>query len=156
MKRYRWTHGVIGAILFAAAGCGEGTESPNPLSPSAESVPQTVVVEQQGECSLDGSPACFSPDLNRGITTTGQALTSAPINLKASVSGTSVTLSWTKPGSGTPTSYRLEAGTGPGKKDIADFNVGNTTSRKVSNLAPRKYLRTRARCGRKRDGPCVE
>jgi lysophospholipase L1-like esterase len=144
---YRRTRlALIGFSVFAAA-CGSGS-TPNPVSPTADPVTASVVVEaQEGACSFDGSPACFSPGLEQGILVGAQSLTSAPISLKASVSGTSVTFTWTKPTSGTPTSYVIEAGSSSGKTDIAVINTGNTnTSYKASNLSAKKYyVRVRGR-----------
>jgi lysophospholipase L1-like esterase len=137
---------LMGLSMVAAA-CGSGS-TPNPASPTAGSPTAAAVVEEQtGQCSFDGSPACFSPGLDQGVLTTGQALTSAPISLSASVSGSSVKLTWTKPSSGTPTSYVIEVGSSSGKTDIANINTGNTnTSYTANNLSARTYyVRVRGR-----------
>jgi hypothetical protein len=56
-------------------------------------------------------------------------VTDAPTNLIASVSGSSVTLSWTAPSSGcTPASYIIEAGSSSGANNLASFSTGNSAT----------------------------
>jgi hypothetical protein len=53
----------------------------------------------------------------------------APTGLNTSSSGTTVFLSWTAPSSGgAPTAYTIEAGTGPGLANLANFSTGNTAT----------------------------
>jgi predicted Zn-dependent protease len=52
-----------------------------------------------------------------------------PGGLTASASGSSVTLSWRAPSSGSaPTTYIIEAGSSPGAANLAAFSTGNTST----------------------------
>jgi hypothetical protein len=71
----------------------------------------------------------------------------APTSLTTSASGSSVTLQWTAPtGGSAPTSYTIEAGTGSGRTDLANFSTGSTaTSYSASGVASGVYyVRVRA------------
>jgi hypothetical protein len=53
----------------------------------------------------------------------------APSNLTASVSGSTVTLSWTAPSSGgAPSTYMIDVGTAPGLTNFGSFPSGGTTT----------------------------
>jgi peptidyl-Asp metalloendopeptidase len=52
--------------------------------------------------------------------------TSAPRNLAAFTNGANITLSWQPPLSGTPTHYRLAAGTAPGASNIGEVTLTST------------------------------
>jgi choice-of-anchor C domain-containing protein len=73
------------------------------------------------------------------------ATPSAPSNLIASQSGSSVTLSWALPSTGAPTSYVLEAGSSPGASNLAVVETVTTTMTAVSVPAGTYFLRVRAR-----------
>ena len=75
------------------------------------------------------------------------AVPGAPIGLGGSSSGSSLSLSWSAPSmGGYPTSYTVEAGSGPGLTNLANVSTGNTlTTFSVSGVAFRLYfLRIRA------------
>jgi plastocyanin len=84
------------------------------------------------------------------LTVAGGACTTAPgapTSLVATVSGTSVSLSWKTAAAGcTPTGYVLEAGSASGLSNLANFNTGFTvTSFSASGIAPGTYfVRVRA------------
>lgn len=84
------------------------------------------------------------------VTVAGGACTTAPgapANLAATVSGTSVSLSWTGATAGcTATGYVLEAGSASGLSDLANFNTGTTsTSFSASGIGSGTYfVRVRA------------
>jgi hypothetical protein len=68
----------------------------------------------------------------------------APGNLTASVTGTTVTLSWSAP-LGAILGYRLEAGTGPGLSNVANTTIGLATSFSAPSVpAGTYYVRVRA------------
>src|SRR5262249_59891109 len=52
-----------------------------------------------------------------------------PANLVTSSAGSSVTLTWNAPASGgAPTAYIIEAGSGAGLANLANFSTGNTAT----------------------------
>jgi predicted phage tail protein len=80
----------------------------------------------------------------------------APQNLTASVSGTTVTLSWTPPG-GTVTGYLVEASATPGGGIIATLNVVGATSVGVPGVPVGTYfVRVRALNGAAQSVPSNE
>jgi hypothetical protein len=74
---------------------------------------------------------------------------SAPANFAASSSGSTVTLTWGPPASGTPSSYVIEAGSGNGLANLATVNTGSTaTTFTTSGVANGYYVvRVRAAAG---------
>jgi predicted phage tail protein len=72
------------------------------------------------------------------------ALPSSPGNLSATVTGTTVTLSWTAP-PGSLLGYRLEAGSAPGLSDVASTIIGTSTTFSAPNVPTGTYhVRVRA------------
>jgi len=64
----------------------------------------------------------------------------APTNLAATVTGSTVNITWAAPASGgAPTSYRLEAGTAPGLTDITTFQT-TTTGLAVGGVPVGQYF----------------
>src|SRR5262249_53471385 len=77
-------------------------------------------------------------------------LPGAPINLAASLSGSTVTLTWNAPLSGcAPLSYIVEAGSGTGLSNLPSLNTGTaTTSFTANNVSSGQYyIRVRAATG---------
>ena len=71
-------------------------------------------------------------------------LPAAPTSLAASVSGSTVSLTWTAP-AGAVTSYVLEAGTGSGLANLGTLAVGATPSLVIPGVPAGTYvLRVRA------------
>ncbi len=72
------------------------------------------------------------------------SLPAAPTNVAVSVSGSTVTLTWTAP-AGPVTGYVLEGGTGPGSADIGTIQLGAVTSFAIPGVPTGTYhLRARA------------
>jgi len=80
------------------------------------------------------------------IAGSGPAPPGPPFWSTATVSGSTVTLTWQPPSRGPVTSYVLEAGSAPGLANIAVFNTGSAaTSLTIPGVPPgRYYLRLRA------------
>jgi predicted phage tail protein len=81
--------------------------------------------------------------LTVGVTT---ALPGPPGTPAATVSGSTVSLTWNAPAAGdTPTVYRLEAGTSPGLANAAMVTLGSTPAFAASGVPPGTYyVRVRA------------
>lgn len=99
----------------------------------------------------------MSPASNELSFTIPQACTNvsvAPAALQSSVSGLLVTLTWAAPSVGAvPTAYSIEAGSNPGRADIAIVNTGSTATTFTANAIPGSYfVRVRAltACGASR------
>lgn len=67
------------------------------------------------------------------------AVLSAPSGLTASVSGTTVTVSWTAP-SGTPTSYLVEIGTSSGSSNVSSADTGSAATSASTTLPAGTYF----------------
>lgn len=72
----------------------------------------------------------------------------APTDLLAAVTGTTVQLTWRPPAQGTPSAYVIEAGSSPGASNLAMLDTG-TQATTFSTAAPVGiyYVRVRARAG---------
>lgn len=73
----------------------------------------------------------------------------APTAFSASVTGTTVVLTWTAP-SGTPSAYIIEAGSTPGASNLVVSDTGSTATSLTATAAPGTYyarLRARNACG---------
>lgn len=84
---------------------------------------------------------------------------SAPFNLAASVTGSTVTLTWTAPaGSDPPSAYIVDAGSVAGASDVASFNSGNASTMLVVQGVPAAtyFVRIRATNGAGTSGPSNE
>jgi predicted phage tail protein len=117
------------ATRFSASGIGNGTyyvrvRAQNTAGTSATSNESALVV---------GSSACTSAP-------------GAPSGLAITTSGSTVTLLWAAPAGGcAPTSYVLQAGSSAGTSNLANSNVGNTTSYVATGVGNGTYyVRVRA------------
>ena len=83
--------------------------------------------------------------------------TTAPTDLQAAVTGTTVRLTWGPPAQGTPASYVIEAGSSAGASNLATFDTGNAATT-LTTAAPlgTYYVRVRARSGGAIGGPSNE
>lgn len=81
----------------------------------------------------------------------------APGSFASTVSGSSVTLTWTAPATGgAPSGYTLDAGTGPGQSNVGSFPVGNTTVVTVTAPNGTYFVRVRATNSAGSSGPSNE
>lgn len=89
-----------------------------------------------GRCLAgDGSPSCFDARALRSATVAVNPATApgAPTNLTCTVSGSTVSLSWTASVGGDPViGYRLQAGSAFGLSNYADFFTGSTAASYVA------------------------
>ena len=84
---------------------------------------------------------------NEVLVVVGPPAPGAPSGLTWSSAGSSIALAWTAPGSGgPPAAYLVEAGSGPGLSNLANFSTGNTaTSYAAGGIANGTYyVRVRA------------
>lgn len=120
---------VAGLIL---SGCG-GDGGRSPAAPSTTSLAQPSGIDAQASCpALNGDPGCFSGGDFQGLIASAAAV-SAPISLHGSVNGSTVSLTWTKPSTGTPTSYQVQAGSSSGGSNLANLNTGNPNTSFTAN-----------------------
>jgi fibronectin type III domain protein len=140
LMQYRLSLFVLGAVSFVVA-C---SQSANPTRPS----PVTAAHVVEWSSLAAGS--------NSTMSVVSADAPAAPGNLAATVSSTTLTLTWTSsPGA---TSYIIEAGTGAGLANITSFNTGGPgTSFTVPNVPNGTfYVRVRARNADGTSGPSNE
>jgi hypothetical protein len=83
--------------------------------------------------------------------------TAVPTNLQATVTGTTVRLTWDPPAQGTPAAYVIEAGSTTGASNLASFDTGSSASSLTTSAPPGTYyVRVRARSGSAVGGPSNE
>jgi hypothetical protein len=154
--------GVLACLAIAA--CGGSPSSKSAVAPSALILPEppasradaTGAIELAGclQSSPSADAGCFSAArFSEGRITTAAltgaaAAADAPGNFTATASGTTVTLSWAPPAAGGQVlSYVIEAGTGPGLANLANFDTGSIgTSFIATGIGAGTYhVRIRAR-----------
>ena len=146
---------VFAGCVFTACvlvACGE---SPAPTAPSSISSASALAISRSVDWSLfAGSRSVAAAE------TTGAAadVPTAPANLAFTVSGSTVILAWSAPGSGNATSYVVEAGTGAGLNNIASFNTGNSATTLTVIGVPNGtyFVRVRAHNADGNSGPSNE
>lgn len=139
---------VAGYILEAGSATGLANLAMVPVGGTSLNVPVvpsgTYFIRVRATNAMGTGPAS-----NERSFTVGSAPLlppGAPTNLTASVSGSTVTLSWTAPTTGgTPTNYTLQAGSAPGLSNLAAVAIGATTTFSASGVpAGTYYLRVLA------------
>ena len=145
--------GVVGMLTMWS--CGGTPRAPTAASPSAASIAASGPVTSSGargattwECFTAASAGIFaSSGCSTSMAVGAQAVRAFaapanPFSLQASVSGSTVTLTWQAPASGDPpTSYVVEAGSSTGARDVASFDTGNAlTSLTVPGVPAGSYF----------------
>ena len=107
------------------------------------------------------APSFLGPASNEILLSVGASLGAPVLNNNQPVlaSGPTLTLSWTPPATGVPTSYFVEASSTPGgPANLANVNTGNTqTSLVTANVPPGTYyVRVRAASASGQGGPSNE
>jgi hypothetical protein len=103
-----------------------------------------------------GVSAGGSSDASNEIMLQGAQLPGAPVNLRASGTGSTVSLQWTAPAGGSLSGYVVEAGTAPGQSNIGVMNVGPLTSISTTASPGIYYVRVRAVNGQGTSAPSNE
>jgi hypothetical protein len=129
------------AVLTTLVGC-TSISNRSPLSPSSvasvsssQHVSWTCFTNPES-CGLAGA----------SVISAGAPLAAGPLNLAATVAGSTVTVAWQPPAGVAPTGYILEAGSRAGASDIAFFMLNSpATSLTVSGVPSNVYhVRVRA------------
>jgi hypothetical protein len=133
---------VIGLSAFIAA-C---TQAPHPTGPSALALPPDQQFTQFAASRLVEWNSLIAAR-NAAATVVAADAPTAPSNLAFTVSGSTVTLTWSASGSNNATRYVLEAGSGSTLSDLARFDTDSTaTTLTVTNVPDGTYfVRVRAR-----------
>jgi fibronectin type III domain protein len=151
--------GFVGSIGLVSLLVGCGTFD-TPTAPSRNATTTSlsgfgVIAAAQGQPSLascltaSGTASCFGAESVSAPNTAAESTLApaAPLNLVASSSGSSVTLTWTAPATTDSLStYLIEAGSASGLANLASFATGNTlTIFQASGIgAGTYYVRVRA------------
>ena len=110
----------------ATASCtwkfGDGSAAPDP--------PPTVTA--QATPTPAGAGVATTPPSGQGSLNTASCV-SAPQALVATVVGGNVTMKWSAPATGVPTSYVVQAGSQPGGANLANFDTGSTNPSLVAS-----------------------
>jgi len=142
--------GAFRVVDGAQAFGNPGTFVPTVVSPQRT---EGIFIESVGGC---GSGRCLPWVLNLYKVVASRAIGSGPgggtapggpAGLTGAVTGSTVSLSWQPPSSGTPTSYVIEAGSTSGAANLAAFDIGSpATTLVVPNVPAGTYfVRVRAR-----------
>ena len=147
----RFTRSLIRVSRFQLLACAVSAAcsgSVSPVAPAAEPSVAAVRPADLARClSTQHDPACFTAQsFNRAVA--AALAPSPPGNLAASVGGSTVSLTWNAPTAGDPVaSYVVEAGSGPGATDLANFDTGSAAATYVAVGVPNGtyYVRVRGR-----------
>jgi hypothetical protein len=131
---------AFASVIAAAFLVGACSAPKTPAQPTAETSPGFGLIVAQGptatpslaECLAgSGAASCFSAGgRSRTSAIAGQATAlGPPVNLTASSSGGSVTLTWTaSSGADAATVYIIQAGARAGLSDLANFSTGSSAT----------------------------
>ena len=149
--------GVMAPLLVCDSGFGSAISTDAAgvtLTPAGaqNSAPGPMFVPQRRVTAGSGTHADATPKVACAVgcaitVGAGVSTPTAPTNLTASLSGSTLTLSWTALGivEAAPTSYIIEAGTGAGKTDVANFSTGSTATTLVLAVGGNVTLFVRVR-----------
>jgi hypothetical protein len=144
--------------VMAANACARSPEardgsptapSPRGLASSELSAPDVSGIDL-ATCLVAPVPSCFSGARITAANVDAAPVTSPPLNLTASVNGSTVVLVWTAPAvqDAPVNSYLIEVGSSPfAAADLASFDTGNAATTLTAPLIPpgTYYVRLRAR-----------
>lgn len=148
------TRGAGALVCFLATACGGGRTMP--VAPSAatdtgQRVLATVATSAASPTVVTWSclttSGCGASSGSPGAHGVVAPAPNAPTNLAASVSGSTVTLTWTAPASGeSVSSYVVEAGSTSSATNLANFDTGRSAASLVATDVPvgTYYVRVRA------------
>jgi hypothetical protein len=146
--------GLVCLCAVLAVACGRGPTAPSRTSPPPTSFGNLPLQAVGADADLarclaaSGEAVCFSGRRLTASHAGGDPVTSSPINLTVSVSGSTVVLSWTQPPiqDSPVSSYIVEAGSSPGVVNLANFNTGNPATSLTVPGVPNGtyYVRVRA------------
>src|SRR5437899_1410139 len=141
------THGRGALVLLCLLTAACGGSNSSPVSPSSRPTAGgssigaafsagSATASTPGAFSLagclgaSGDAACFSGAAARArVTTAPASAPGTPGTLAASVSGGTITFTWSTPATGDPvTTYILEAGSATGLTNLANAAIGTATS----------------------------
>jgi glucose/arabinose dehydrogenase len=146
---YRGRYFVADAVTGLVASVGIGVD------PSTREARFLDGIDHTAELGSPGMVVSFGRDhqgelylvigTGRVLKLAGPAPPGAPTNLQASLSGRTVTLSWTPPPTSGTTGYQLEAGSSPGSANLGTLATGPTPQLTVPGVADGTYfVRVRA------------
>ena len=146
-----WQTVAVAASYIVEAGSGPGLSNLASIDNgsltrlTAAAPPGTYYVRVRARNACGTGPA--SNEIV--VVVAGCSVPAAPAALTSSVNGSTVTLNW-QPAGGSVTGYRVEAGSTPGAKNLAQFDVGNVTGLTATapnGSVPRQSARgERVRC----------
>jgi hypothetical protein len=116
---------TVGGVTYAFVSWSDGGSATHTISTPPTSTTYTATYRSTGGTGCTSAPG-------------------APVNLTASVSGSTVTLRWTAPSGGSaPTSYRVEGGMAPGQTQMT-INTSSTTFTNTLPPSGDVYARVRS------------